>query len=56
MRFTFVRLAYLIPIGQREISDGKKRDEIRAKINASHRFGSFAKERAQNAVKWCVLL
>ncbi|KAG9312443.1 hypothetical protein JVU11DRAFT_6827 [Chiua virens] len=30
----------------------KMNDEIRAKINASHRFGSFAGQREQNAIKW----
>jgi len=29
-----------------------RRDEIRAKINASHRFNSFADQRSQNFVKW----
>ncbi|TCD64375.1 hypothetical protein EIP91_004206 [Steccherinum ochraceum] len=30
----------------------KMDDEVRAEINASHRFQSFAGERSQNAVKW----
>jgi hypothetical protein len=30
------------------------RDEVRAQINASHRFDSFADERSQNFVKWCI--
>ncbi|KAF7311749.1 Phospholipase [Mycena indigotica] len=29
-----------------------RRDEIRAQINASHRFNSFATERTENTVKW----
>lgn len=29
-------------------------DEIRARINASHRFESFADQRQENAIKWCV--
>jgi phospholipase D1/2 len=32
----------------------KLRDDIRAQINASHRFSSFADERSQNFVKWHV--
>ena len=32
----------------------KMNDQIRAEIRASHRFDSFAGERAQNSVKWCV--
>ncbi|KAI9454483.1 phospholipase D/nuclease [Lactarius psammicola] len=39
-------------IGRHETPDAKIHDEIRAEINAGHRFGSFATERAQNAVKW----
>ncbi|KAI0064970.1 phospholipase D/nuclease [Artomyces pyxidatus] len=30
----------------------KLHDEVRAEINASHRFDSFADQRSQNAVKW----
>ncbi|KAL4066624.1 hypothetical protein J3A83DRAFT_4098363 [Scleroderma citrinum] len=30
----------------------KLNDEIRAQINASHRFASFAGERSENAIKW----
>ncbi|KAH9160122.1 hypothetical protein EDB89DRAFT_946817 [Lactarius sanguifluus] len=41
-----------LPIGRHETPDAKIHDEIRAEINAGHRFGSFANERAQNAVKW----
>ncbi|KAI9566570.1 hypothetical protein HD554DRAFT_2025262 [Boletus coccyginus] len=32
--------------------DEKLNDEIRAKINASHRFESFAGQRQENAIKW----
>ncbi|KAH9058083.1 phospholipase D/nuclease [Lactarius vividus] len=42
----------LKPNRRHETPDGKIHDEIRAEINAGHRFGSFANERAQNAVKW----
>ncbi|KAH8990383.1 hypothetical protein EDB86DRAFT_2939025 [Lactarius hatsudake] len=42
----------LNPNRRHETPDGKIHDEIRAEINAGHRFGSFANERAQNAVKW----
>jgi len=31
-------------------------DEIRAQINASHRFDSFADQRSENAVKWYVVV
>ncbi|KAI0295612.1 phospholipase D/nuclease [Multifurca ochricompacta] len=42
----------LNPNRRHDTAEGKLHDEIRAEINASHRFGSFAAERAQNAVKW----
>jgi phospholipase D1/2 len=42
----------LHPNRRHESLDAKKHDEIRAEINAGHRFGSFANERAQNAVIW----
>ncbi|KAI9435046.1 phospholipase D/nuclease [Lactarius indigo] len=45
-------ISFNIPIGRHETPDAKIHDEIRAEINAGHRFGSFANERAQNAVKW----
>ena len=33
----------------------KAQDQLRAEINASHRFNSFAAERTDCFVKWCVL-
>lgn len=45
-------IGILNPNRRHETPDAKRHDEIRAEINAGHRFGSFANERAQNAVKW----
>jgi phospholipase D1/2 len=42
----------LNPNRRHETPTAKEHDEIRAEINAGHRFGSFAGERTQNAVKW----
>jgi phospholipase D1/2 len=42
-------------IGRHETPEEKLHDDIRAEINASHRFESFAGERENNFVKWCVL-
>ncbi|THH14594.1 hypothetical protein EW146_g5764 [Bondarzewia mesenterica] len=39
-------------LGRHNDPHEKLHDEIRAEINASHRFDSFADERAQNFVKW----
>ena len=43
-------------IGRHDTPEEKLHDDIRKKINASHRFESFAGEREQNCVKWYVLL
>jgi predicted neutral ceramidase superfamily lipid hydrolase len=40
--------------GRHDDPEEKKADEIRAEIRASHRFDSFADEREENFVKWCV--
>ncbi|KAH9971268.1 phospholipase D [Russula compacta] len=45
-------IGILEPNRRHDTPEGKLHDEIRAEINASHRFGSFAGERAQNFVKW----
>ncbi|KAI9454792.1 hypothetical protein HD554DRAFT_2198903 [Boletus coccyginus] len=39
-------------VGRHDNPDEKLNDEIRAKINASHRFESFAGQRQENAIKW----
>ncbi|THU96802.1 phospholipase D/nuclease [Dendrothele bispora CBS 962.96] len=44
----------LNPNRRHDDPEEKKADEIRAEINASHRFNSFAEERTNNAVKWHV--
>jgi hypothetical protein len=45
---------YLFPplLDRHETRQEKMDDAIRAKINASHRFQSFATERTENFVKW----
>ena len=40
--------------GRHDTPEEKLNDEIRAKINASHRFESFAGQRQENAIKWYV--
>jgi hypothetical protein len=45
----------ILRIGRHETPEAKLHDNIRAEINASHRFESFAGERENNFVKWCVL-
>nr|GAT61270.1 phospholipase D [Mycena chlorophos] len=45
-------IGLLEPNRRHDDPEEKRRDEIRAEINASHRFDSFADERSQNAVKW----
>lgn len=42
----------LNPNRRHDDPDEQRNDMIRAEINASHRFDSFASERAQNFVKW----
>ncbi|KIL00158.1 hypothetical protein PAXRUDRAFT_821948 [Paxillus rubicundulus Ve08.2h10] len=42
----------LNPDHRHDTPEERLNDEIRAKINASHRFESFAGQRAENAVKW----
>ncbi|KAI0259452.1 hypothetical protein BC834DRAFT_630910 [Gloeopeniophorella convolvens] len=42
----------LNPNRRHDTPEEKHHDEIRAEINAGHRFDSFADERAQNFVKW----
>ncbi|KAF8129820.1 hypothetical protein EV363DRAFT_1399636 [Boletus edulis] len=39
-------------IGRHDTPEEKVNDEIRARINASHRFESFAGQRQENAIKW----
>lgn len=46
----------LHPIGRHDNPEEKINDEIRAEINASHRFQSFAAERSDNFVKWYVAM
>jgi hypothetical protein len=47
----------LIPrAGRHDTPEEKLHDDIRAQINASHRFQSFAGQRDNNFVKWCVTL
>jgi hypothetical protein len=41
-------------VGRHDDPEEKRQDEIRAEINAGHRFNSFATEREGNFVKWCV--
>jgi hypothetical protein len=49
----FVKQPPLIPeIGRHDTPQEKLNDKIRAEINQSHRFESFAAERTQNFVKW----
>lgn len=50
------RSSLILRIGRHETPEGKLHDDIRAEINASHRFESFAGERENNFVKWYVLL
>ncbi|KAJ7610187.1 hypothetical protein FB45DRAFT_337033 [Roridomyces roridus] len=45
-------IGILNPNRRHDDPEEKRQDAIRAEINASHRFGSFAAERAQNFVKW----
>jgi len=45
-------IGILDPNRRHETPQAKLHDQIRAEINNSHRFGSFAGERAQNFVKW----
>ncbi|EMD36120.1 hypothetical protein CERSUDRAFT_116030 [Gelatoporia subvermispora B] len=47
-------IGILEPNRRHDDPDEKLADEIRAEINASHRFNSFAAERGQCAVKWHV--
>jgi hypothetical protein len=42
--------------GRHDNPEEKLDDEIRAQINASHRFGSFADQRLENAIKWYVFV
>ena len=50
----FLELAGIInPNRRHDDPDEKLEDNIRTQICASHRFESFADERAQNFVKWC---
>ncbi|KAF9244484.1 hypothetical protein BU15DRAFT_85872 [Melanogaster broomeanus] len=39
-------------IGRHDTVEEKLNDQIRAQINAGHRFESFANQRGENAVKW----
>lgn len=42
--------------GRHDKPEEKLDDEIRAQINASHRFDSFADQRSDNAIKWYVFI
>ena len=44
----------ILRIGRHDTPEEKLHDDIRAQINASHRFQSFAGQRENNFVKWCV--
>src|SRR6266567_984990 len=46
----------ILRIGRHESPEEKLHDDIRAQINAGHRFQSFAGQRENNFVKWCVPL
>jgi hypothetical protein len=46
----------ILRIGRHDTPEEKLNDDIRAQINASHRFQSFAGQRENNFVKWCVPL
>ena len=46
----------ILRIGRHDTPEEKLNDDIRAQINASHRFQSFAGLRENNFVKWCVPL
>jgi hypothetical protein len=53
IRLVFAKRLPLIPeIGRHDTPQEKLNDKIRAEINQSHRFESFAAERTQNFVKW----
>ncbi|THH27911.1 hypothetical protein EUX98_g6279 [Antrodiella citrinella] len=47
-------IGILNPNRRHDTPEEKADDQVRAEINASHRFESFASERSQNAVKWHV--
>lgn len=54
-QFTNFGFAGLLnPNRRHDEPEEKRMDMIRAEINASHRFDSFADERSQNFVKWSV--
>src|SRR6267154_2122679 len=44
----------ILRIGRHDTPEEKLHDDIRAQINAGHRFQSFAGQRENNFVKWCV--
>lgn len=46
----------ILRIGRHDTPEEKLNDDIRAQINAGHRFQSFAGQRENNFVKWCVPL
>ncbi|KIJ62481.1 hypothetical protein HYDPIDRAFT_30440 [Hydnomerulius pinastri MD-312] len=48
----FSSCSILDPDRRHDTPEEKLNDEIRAQINASHRFESFAGQRGENAVKW----
>ncbi|EGN97561.1 hypothetical protein SERLA73DRAFT_169861 [Serpula lacrymans var. lacrymans S7.3] len=45
-------IGILEPNRRHDSPEEKLNDEIRAEINASHRFESFADQRSQNSIKW----
>ncbi|KAH8091773.1 phospholipase D/nuclease [Cristinia sonorae] len=45
-------IGILNPNRRHDDPEEQEQDQIRAEINASHRFESFAEERTENAVKW----
>lgn len=42
-------------LGRHDEPEEQEQDKIRAEIRASHRYDSFAGQRTENTVKWCVL-
>ena len=49
-----LRVGIFNPNRRHDDPEEKRMDMIRAEINASHRFHSFAGERSHNFVKWSV--
>lgn len=49
------QLKWFMFVGRHDEPEEQEQDRIRAEIRASHRFDSFAGQRSENTVKWCVL-